>query len=931
MKSTFYTSRINSILLAALFVFTTSMAFSQVEICDNRIDDDGDGLIDCLDPDCGGDISCWDCGTEFYQVHSNSTMVELDPATGTYTTLATISGATEINGLQFNQVDGHVYAPTKINGSYTLGRLNNDGSVTDMGLALPGNGIFYAGSIDAFGTMFISNGSGVHKIDLTSTPLTLVATGVNHPGVADLALDISNGLFYGINGAADLKVFDPVTNFTSTYQLAGSINNESGAFGACWSSNDGSFFAYNNSSGKIYSVDVNNLTATLVLNGTGNLSINDGFNCVLAPPPFETNCANDNDDDGDGLVDCADPDCYSSNECTVEICDNGIDDDNDGWADCNDSECFSLAICVEICDNGIDDNGNGLIDGDDPQCSTPSGVQGGLESNRRLSDKIALRNFYTEVKNPEKFLEKKEGLIPFRPNTDSRDGLEIASLIPTELLGSTVSESAPLDLINITNATDVAAADYYLNNQRIATVLGITSEDGVYEHTKYICDRLDGSRLLDMSYLYAKGGNFTSYELLNKYGQVEYAVSFSAYRENEEFHLENHWSLANYPEGKDYYNFQIWAKSYIELIQLLEKIIDNIDEVSPITSFNNSALPKVFISYGKYENGTLKLQVRNKNLSQFINITGNLKRSESSDIETFAEMLPLTGAKDEIIFVETGHLYDMGLSMTTDDSASDEIFVADGSWGIDEQNPNAQVINFEVSPEETFYNTEEAYQVERSVSVQANIRDYLNIYRALGPKLNKTNLSQFNSLVFNAQGQGDLEITVVKQSITSWEEQFRTTISLSADNQAFILNASNLSSITGEQLVFDDVTMVVFTLLGDNLNFAPKSIELSNVRFENALVSSNDEIEFIESIIVSPNPVVDVATFSFESDIATSATLNIVDQLGRVVAFNQINIKTGTNLLEMDLSSISTGGYYFQINAGHRILNKGKLMKIEMK
>ena len=54
-------------------IATSQGKYLQQEICDNRIDDDGDGLIDCLDPDCSGDLSCWDCDEEFYQVHSNST------------------------------------------------------------------------------------------------------------------------------------------------------------------------------------------------------------------------------------------------------------------------------------------------------------------------------------------------------------------------------------------------------------------------------------------------------------------------------------------------------------------------------------------------------------------------------------------------------------------------------------------------------------------------------------------------------------------------------------------------------------------------------------------------------------------------------------------------------------------------------------------
>lgn len=913
--------------LSFFFILILNFSLSaQVEICDNRIDDDGDGLIDCLDPDCSGDVSCWECATEFYQVHSNSQIVSLDPSTGTYTYVGTVSGATEINGAQFNQIDGHVYAPMKINGNYVLGRLNNDGTTTDLGLALPGSGVFFVGAIDAYGTMFISRGGdGIKSIDLTSTPLTVVSTGVSHPGVADFALDITNGLFYGINGASDLIVFDPVTNYVSSYSLAGSINNDAGAFGACWSSNDGSFFAYNNNSGKIYSVDPVNLTATEVLNGTGNLSINDGFNCVLAPPPFETNCADGIDADGDGLIDCNDPDCFNSNQCTVEICDNGIDDDNDGWADCSDSECFYLAICIEICDNGIDDNGNGLIDGDDPQCNTPSGVTGGLESNRRLSDKIALRNFYTKVKYPELYQEKMEGLIPFQPIIN-RDGVDMAAFIPQALLGSTVTESAPIDLIPITNAIDVAAADYYYNNQRLATVLGIYSENGVYEHTKYICDRLDGSRLLDMSFLYAKGGNFNSYELLNKYGTVEYALSFSAYLESEEFHVENHWNLGMYPDKENYYNFQIWAKSYVELIILLEDILDKLAAVAPIKTLKNSALPRVFMSYGTYANGELKLQIRNKNQSEYVDFNGSMSRYEGGPLEEYYVQVPLTGEKDQSLTLNIGYIYDMGLFMSTPSSVGDELFVADGAWGIDTQNPNAQVVNFSVYPENNEYDYD-VYQVERSIEATGNVKDYLNIYRSLTAKNDSKDLSKYNSLALDVRGNGLFEITLVKSSIETWEEQFRTRLYLTPEIQELILTENVFSSTSNESMDLSDVNMIVFTLVGDNASFQARELTINNVRFETNTLSNTTEFQDDFDVSFQPNPVKSLTTLSYYSKETTDGILTISDGTGAIVSRNILNVSTGINEVNLNLESFANGMYFYHLSDYNGNSSSGKIMK----
>jgi hypothetical protein len=60
-------------------------------------------------------------------------------------------------------------------------------------------------------------------------------------------------------------------------------------------------------------------------------------------------CANDIDDDGDGLVDCDDPDCAGTQACerTTATCENRTDDDRDGTLDCRQESCRVLAVCRE--------------------------------------------------------------------------------------------------------------------------------------------------------------------------------------------------------------------------------------------------------------------------------------------------------------------------------------------------------------------------------------------------------------------------------------------------------------------------------------------------------------------------------------------------------------------------------------------------------
>jgi hypothetical protein len=103
----------------------------------------------------------------------------------------------------------------------------------------------------------------------------------------------------------------------------------------------------------------------------------DGFKCLQTEV-----CSNGLDDDGDGKIDCKDPDCLGNAACP-EICYDHIDNNGNGQTDCADPQCNGDFWCTEVCD-GIDNNGaNGIDEGFDcplnsidPNCTTVCGSQG---------------------------------------------------------------------------------------------------------------------------------------------------------------------------------------------------------------------------------------------------------------------------------------------------------------------------------------------------------------------------------------------------------------------------------------------------------------------------------------------------------------------------------------------------------------------------
>ena len=96
--------------------------------------------------------------------------------------------------------------------------------------------------------------------------------------------------------------------------------------------------------------------------------------------PQTPECVDGYDNDADGLVDAEDPDCDEQSrwEGGVPACSDSVDNDGDGRVDREDPGCSSEADPSEgdlevgdTCTNGEDDDADGLVDEDDPGCTDP--------------------------------------------------------------------------------------------------------------------------------------------------------------------------------------------------------------------------------------------------------------------------------------------------------------------------------------------------------------------------------------------------------------------------------------------------------------------------------------------------------------------------------------------------------------------------------
>ncbi len=116
-----------------------------------------------------------------------------------------------------------------------------------------------------------------------------------------------------------------------------------------------------------------------------------GAACEVARIGLTTGCADGLDNDGDGLTDRDDPQCFSPyhaespggiSRAPVGTCADGIDNDGDGLTDRADPSCLSgaddegeppLMTPLGLCNDGLDNDGDGRSDLADPGCYGPYG------------------------------------------------------------------------------------------------------------------------------------------------------------------------------------------------------------------------------------------------------------------------------------------------------------------------------------------------------------------------------------------------------------------------------------------------------------------------------------------------------------------------------------------------------------------------------
>ena len=303
------------------------------EICGNGLDDDGDGLIDCDDPECsngltanvlGGATICAGASTNLSVAGTGGTM----PYTFTWSNGL---GTGSIKSVTTLVTTDYTVTVSDANGCTAIGSVTinvNPAPTADAGLAQNlCSGLSTTLNASATGgttpyTYTWDNGLG-NGISQSISPLatTTYTVTVSSPNgcndtdqvtvtVATCVEDCGNGIDDDGDGLVDCDDPDcgPTVDAGSNLTICPGTNaflSATGSFGKgsytyAWSN------GFNGQSQTVTPLATTTYTVTITSNGSGCTSTDQ---VTVTIGVCSENCTNGIDDDGDGLIDCDDPDC----------------------------------------------------------------------------------------------------------------------------------------------------------------------------------------------------------------------------------------------------------------------------------------------------------------------------------------------------------------------------------------------------------------------------------------------------------------------------------------------------------------------------------------------------------------------------------------------------------------------------------------------
>ena len=547
-----------------------------------------------------------------------------------------------------------------------------------------------------------------------------------------------------------------------------------------------------------------------------------------------------------------------------------------------------------------------------------SGNTGGLES-KSLGDKIAKRIYGKLVAgtngevNYQNMSLLQNGTNYIRSNAvSSNTGLNLAELMPTRILdsGYTAYVTTPSDIPFITNAKEVRSVDFTKDGTCKAVAFATKTQGAMYDHTKPMCDRLKGAELLNVENFSLNGLNFVRYTLQQSTGNIEYAMSFSVGQKTgrNSFSFQSNWLNKDYVAEETLINYQVWAAAPYLCIDMSLEILSKLNTIMPVQQLIASAeLPKTYITSGSREGANLKLSINNQSLFSTGYFEIEEKANELATIKT-KRTLPINfnAFNKSTVTLPLIDVFESNITMYVNGKLQDQVYMSDGTWGIDYDSTKTVVKNYQVNNDTSKTIAEGDYPVFRNVKIQATTPNYVTAYKVLKAAGVPVNLNDYKTLVFTAQGDARLKITLAKNSITNFEKQFKYSTTVGKDLKEYRIDLSSFK-VANSTATFEasDIVTVVFAFETFDGRSTTMDVAINNIAFSK---KAPDEVAAASNTFINvfPNPAKGGKfTAKFNSDVNTTATIKVTDAAsGRVLFTKEANVVKGENQVPVQMTNL---------------------------
>lgn len=552
--------------------------------------------------------------------------------------------------------------------------------------------------------------------------------------------------------------------------------------------------------------------------------------------------------------------------------------------------------------------------------SCGSGNGGGIESES-LGGLVGLREF-NRIKNslnkPIDYTSTPVFVQHDMGNLNKTGVLTLQDMFPVTLeQGDVTRITSPTDLVNITSALEVLSVDYTRNNKAKAVVLGIKTKNKAYSHTKYICDRLRGGELIQIDSVTIRGYKFIRYVLKQENGNLEFGTSFviSSNLNRAGYSLQTNWLLAEMMEDDSLYNFQVWATEPAYTNKLVSDIIERVEVNQPVTQLNTVTIPQLYVTKGYRRGGKLVLHFRNTGSTITTEMAIEERLHEQANLLQRSQTVTIENTADKEVEIVVNDGYEYSINMLEGAKTQDVVYLADGNWGLDYDRNYTLVTNYTTSNEPSrVYRTNEL-SVYRYASVSAISDDYVMLFKGIRQGNTLADLRSYSHVTFYARGNGKLMVTLPKDSISRWRQQYYITVDLSSAGMVYTIPFTDFKSDSIEAaFVPNDIRMIMFSR-GYQGPTAPENMEVAvgNVAFIPQSTALSKTVDLNPNgIMLLPNPNNGRFELSFTTKKSSEITIKVLDILGRVVYTQMSTTINGINVIPVNMQqSIQQSGVYF--------------------